>query len=253
MLRNKISRWFFWILSAGRHNIMIRSFLAVAVTVLVVSIWACGGSSEEHASSSQVTVTPIPTSRLFPTIAAIPTNLPAARYPVDPNVGYGPPLSERHCKETYRPPPASCHVSHMWTLRPSGMWGLGEPPVWIVSGAPVGGELEAERRPTPEIGTKTIWIVDDGVEGEVKLTGRRLDGPEVAVFPVYQRDHTFELNAAGERERDWDRTELVLVPPHGRLKAHRTEIYIPSPGCWQFTARTETETVQIVQYLYPLE
>ena len=113
--------------------------------------------------------------------------------------------------------------------------------------------MEADRRPTPETGAKLIWIVDDGVEGEVTLSGRRLDGPEVAVFPLYERDHTIELDAAGVREGDWDRTELVLVPPHGRLKGHRTEIYIPSPGCWQFTARTETETVQIVQYLYPLD
>ena len=141
MLRNKISRWFFWILSAGRHNIMIRSFLAVAVTVLVVSIWACGGSSDEQASSPLVTVTPIPTSRQLPTIAAIPTIGPATRYPLDPNVGCGPPLGERYCQETYRPPPASCHVSHMWMLRSTGTWGLGEPPVWIVSGAPVGGGI----------------------------------------------------------------------------------------------------------------
>ena len=239
MLRNKISRWFFWILSAGRHNIMIRSFLAVAVTVLVVSIWACGGSSDEQASSPQVTIAPIATFTTFPLL--------------DPNVGCGPPLTERHCKETYRPPPASCPVSHVWVLRSTGVWGLGEPPVWFVSGPPSGGVLEADRRPTPETGGFTTWIVDDGVEGEVKLTGRRLDGPEVAVFPVYERDHTSELNAAGVREGDWDRTELVLVPPHGRLKEHRTEIYIPSPGCWQFTARTETETVEIVQYLYPLE
>ena len=125
--------------------------------------------------------------------------------------------------------------------------------MWQVSTAPVGGVLKPGRGQRPETGPFAIWIVDEGVEGEVKLTGRRLDGPEVAVFPLYERDHTFELDASGERQRDWDRTELVLVPPHGRLKEHRTGVFYPIPGCWQFTARTQNETVEIVQYLYPVD
>ncbi len=96
-----------------------------------------------------------------------------------------------------------------------------------------------------------IWFVDPGVEGEVRLTGRRLDGPGVAVFPVYERDDTFELNADGTRKSDWDRTELVLLPPHSY--EHRMEVDIPTTGCWQFTARTEEETVEIVLYLYPVD
>ena len=232
---------------------MIRSFLALAVTVLVVSVWACGGGSDQQASSQQVTVTPIPISRHFPTIAAVPTLRPATRYPLDPNVGCGPPLGDRYCTEQYRPPPSSCPVSDVWDIQNFNIrYVIGRPPVWMLS-VPVTSPQRITPGSRPEAGAKTIWIVDDGVEGEVTLSGRRLDGPEVAVFPLYERDRTFELNAAGERERDWDRTELVLVPPHGRLKEHRAEAFYPSPGCWQFTARTETETVQIVLYLYPLE
>ena len=232
---------------------MIRSFLALAVTVLVVSIWACDGSSDQQASSPQVTVTPIPTSPRLPTIAAVPTLPAATRSPFDPNVGCGPPLGEPYCTEQYRRPPSSCPVSDVWDIQHFNIsYAIGRPPVWMYS-VPVTVPQRITPGSTPEIGAKTIWIVDDGVEGEVTLSGRRLDGPEVAVFPLYERDGTFELDAAGERKRDWDRTELVLVPPHGRLKEHRTEVFLPSPGCWQFTARTETETVQIVQYLYPLE
>ena len=102
------------------------------------------------------------------------------------------------------------------------------------------------------MGTKTLWIVADHVEGEVTLSGRRLDGPEVAVFPLYTRDPNFsEQNAAGTYKRRWDRTELVLIPPH--LREHRTEVHAPGPGCWQFTARTENETVEIVLYHYEVE
>ncbi len=127
---------------------------------------------------------------------------------------------------------------------------IGRPPVWM-AWPPVGGVLRSEQRPPPETGAKTIWFVDRGVEGDVRLTGRRLDGPEVAVFPLYERDRTFEKDGGGDYSRDWDRTELVLVPPH--VYEHRTEVYIPTTGCWQFTARTETETVEIVLYLYPEE
>ena len=116
--------------------------------------------------------------------------------------------------------------------------------------------MPPERRPTPvtgeRTGAKTIWIVDSGVEGNVSLTGRRLDAPGVAVFPLYERDPNFyEQYPAGTYRLRWDRTELVLIPPH--VYEHRTEVYMPSLGCWQFTARTETETVEIVLYLYPLD
>ena len=232
---------------------MIRSLLAVAVTVLVVSIWACDGSSDEQASSLLVTVTPIPTFPELPTIAAVPTLPAATRSSFDPNVGCGPPLGDPYCTEQYQRPPSSCPVSDVWDLQVFNIsYGIGRPPVWMFS-APVTGAQRLTPGSTPEAGFKTIWIVNDGVEGEVKLTGRRLDGPEVAVFPLYERDHTFELDASGERQRDWDRTELVLVPPHGRLKEHRTGVFYPIPGCWQFTARTQNETVEIVQYLYPVE
>ena len=219
---------------------MIRFLVAVGVTLLVVLVWACDGGADEPS--------PTATSRPLPTLTPTPTPTPT---PLDPNVGCAPPLGERHCAETYRPPPASCHVSSVWPLPNVGA-GIGRPPVWMAA-PPVGGVLDREVRPTPEAGGKIIWIVDDGVEGEVKLTGRRLDGPEVAVFPVYERDHTFELDAARNRKRDWDRTELVLTPPHGRFNEHRTEVHSPGPGCWQFTARTETETVEIVLYHYPSE
>jgi len=222
--------------TAGRPSTMTRSLLAAIAFGLLLFVGACNGGSNENAFSRRPTFTAVPT----------PT-------PLDPNLGCGPPLSEFECAETYRPPPASCHVSDVWR-KPNVGYGIGRPPVWMAR-SPVGGVLPPERRPTPvtgeRTGAKTIWIVEVGVEGEVKLTGRRLDGPEVAVFPLYERDHTFELNADGTRKRDWDRTELVLIPPHGG--DHRTEVYFPSPGCWQFTARTETETVEIVLYLYPLE
>ena len=216
---------------------MMRFSFVVAATALALFAWACGGGSGDEAVSRRPTLTAAPTAT-----------------PLDPNLGCGPPLTEYDCAETYRPPPASCHVSAVWK-KAVVAWAIGHPPVWMFW-PPVGSVLPPQQRPTPvtgeRTGAKTIWLVDAGVEGDVRLTGRRLDGPEVAVFPLYERDpNFFEQRGARTYQRRWDRTELVLVPPH--VYEHRTEVFMPALGCWQFTARTENETVKIVLYLYPLD
>jgi hypothetical protein len=127
-------------------------------------------------------------------------------------------------------------VSTFEVVRSDGLAGSGAAPFWIVS-APVQ-ELD------PEPPTKRIWIVADGVQGNVRVTGHRLDGPGKVTFPHYERD------PGGYNDRQPDRTELVLVPPHGRQQDHRTEIVYPSAGCWEFTAQIGSETFRIVQYVY---
>ena len=96
---------------------------------------------------------------------------------------------------------------------------------------------------TPEEPKKRIWILADGVTGQVKLTGRQLDGTRAATFPRYQRDDSFSEQVQG-------RTELVLLPPHGRAEDHRTTVFYESAGCWEFTAQIGTESVTVVHYLY---
>ena len=105
--------------------------------------------------------------------------------------------------------------------------------------------------PEPEV-WKTIWIVADGVVGEVKITGRRLDGPGTVVFPTYERDEGYyETGGSGNPENfKWQRTELVLKAPYGIREDHRTTVAYPSAGCWQFTFQAGTETVQIALFLY---
>ena len=99
---------------------------------------------------------------------------------------------------------------------------------------------------------KTIWIVAEGIADEVRITGRRLDGPDTVVFPIYERDEGFYATGGqGNPENfKWQRTELVLKPPYGLSEDHRTLIDYPSAGCWQFTAQVAMWTVKIVEYLY---
>lgn len=218
---------------------MSRAAFGVITIVLMLWVLACGseGRNQERVTGPDGGVLggkPTPTSTPAPTST-----------PIDFTQQCGPPLSERYCAVFYRRPPSSCPVSQPSRIRSDGLIGL-EGPVWKV-GDPV---IRFEPLPEGEA-NKTVWIVDDDVSGEVEVRGRRLDGPDSAIFPLYERDPDYY--GAGTYQKRWNRTELVLIPPHGLYEDHRTEVFYPSAGCWQFTARTETETVEIVQYLYPVD
>ena len=171
------------------------------------------------------------------------TSVPA-QTPLSVRGGCGPPLPERYCATVYRLPPPACPTSEVWDVRDDLGPAIGEPPVWMVA-YPVAGPF----KPGPLPPSKTIWVVADEQAGEVKLTGRRLDGPGVALFPSYERDPDF---GAGTYQKRSARTELVLIPPHGIGQDHRIEVSIPSAGCWQWTVRVGGEQVTIVQYLYEM-
>jgi hypothetical protein len=147
-------------------------------------------------------------------------------------------------------PPASCPVSDQVQVREGLGLGMGRSPVWMVGALPSGPFEPAP--PVDEQSTlKRIWVVDDGVQGEVRITGRRLDGDGEVTFPVYERDpQYYEQRRAGTYELKWERTELLLLPPYGLEQDHRTLLYYPSAGCWELTARTATDEVRIVHYLY---
>ena len=217
---------------------MARFVIIVAAFLLVGVALACAGGSSDPPQPDTLST---PISSPAPTLTPIPTPR------IDFTKQCGPPLSERHCSTVYRPPPPSCPISQVWELPIAGLVGIGRPPVWK-AGSPVSGGFK--NPPLTPVAAKTIWVVDNAVEGPVKLTGRRLDGPGVVVFPWYELDEGFyETGGLGNPENfKWQRTELVLVLPH--TFEHRTGISIPSAGCWQFTAQVGTETVEFVLYLY---
>ena len=218
--------------------------LAVATIVLMLSVAACGsdGSSREQgADTAGGEFAGDPTPTIMPVVTATA---------VDFTKECGPPLGEGYCAVRYRPPPPSCPISQPARLTLGGKVGIGDRLFWMLAApvepfGPPGGFTES--------GTlKTVWIVTGDVTGEVKLSGKRLDGPGRIVFPLYDRDPNFyEQSGADTYEMRWDRTELALIPPHGLVgQDHRTEVFYPSAGCWQFTAEIGPEKVQIVRYLY---
>lgn len=122
-------------------------------------------------------------------------------------------------------PPKSCPTSTPTTVRTDIMPGLGRDPVWMIS-APSFEWLGADGL------HKIVWIVSGAVEGEVRITGARLDGPDEARFTHY--------------DGSWDvRNELILAP-HDMTMDRRGYIIFPRPGCWEFTIQVEGDTIETI-------
>ncbi|MEX1255348.1 MAG: hypothetical protein WEE64_13500 [Dehalococcoidia bacterium] len=229
----------FFIVAVGTAVLAFGVFLFAFIYLLPAVIVATFGDEFEEAvptiqaylATTQAEATASAEARTPPPpLTSTPT--PPA---VDVRNGCGPPLPDVYCENWYRPPPSDCPVSTFEVIRPDGLSGIGSNPFWMV-GYPVQ-PLEPEPR------SKRIWIIADGVVGEVTLTGKNLDGPGTITFPSYERDASFS-------EETPDKTALVLMPPHGIEEDHRTAIVYPSAGCWEFTAELGGETARIVQYVY---
>ena len=128
-------------------------------------------------------------------------------------------------------PRADCPISQSMEVRPDIAPGLGAGPVWMIA-APAG---ECGR---PDELAKTIWIVDDLVQGQVRITGRRLDGDELAGFQGYDG----AVSADGK--------EILLDAPHSRSTDKRGYVIYPAPGCWEFTVEFGAESIPMVVYMY---
>lgn len=140
----------------------------------------------------------------------------------------------------------------------------GEFPVWISSQGRISYANSGPYILPPEsdelvfnrgIATKALIFVDKEVEGDLTITGKRLDGPELIYF-----------SSAGEEEVttriDATTLQLLTTPPTSReipsahISTHLPEpdgkahhgmglIYI-SPGCYEFTTTINQYTVKIV-------
>jgi ubiquinone/menaquinone biosynthesis C-methylase UbiE len=134
-----------------------------------------------------------------------------------------------------------CHQSPSQDSLP-GIVGpmLGVRPAWLVDGSGTWRDGGA---------VKTLWVLLR-TSKEVRITGRRLDGPGVVTL---------------RREADPPVDMLVIADP-GRQSAipggatpevMRTysflpsHVFYPTPGCWEFTVRIGEDEVRIVRDLKP--
>ena len=121
-------------------------------------------------------------------------------------------------------------------VRPDIAPGLGAGPVWMIT-------ISAGEWIGPDFLAKTIWIVDDAVQDQVRITGQRLNGDDVALFQGY-REYTGDSVSPDGRE-------IILGATHGRSTDRRGYVIYPTAGCWRFTAESGGQVIaEITQYLY---
>jgi len=94
---------------------------------------------------------------------------------------------------------------------------------------------------------RSVWVVERGIENDLILSARRTDGPGAAQF----------VRPGGERAAEQLRITSAgrvgspdASPAAARYADNPVFIVLPSPGCWEITARlgaaiTRTMTVYV--------
>jgi hypothetical protein len=104
---------------------------------------------------------------------------------------------------------------------------MGESPLWMASQVlPV--------VPWRNDFVRSVWVVERAAEGDLILAGRRTDGPGAAQF----------VRPGGERATEQLRITSAgrvgspdASPAAARYADNQVFIVLPSPGCWELTAR----------------
>jgi hypothetical protein len=158
------------------------------------------------------------------------------------------------------PSPAYCPVSPIQTIWANSGPVAGEFPVWISSWCqseyanlgpkvmpPESGELQFEQGRL----AKVLVFVDQQIEGDLVITGRRLDGDEVIYFPDGQLQRLDE-STLHLLETPPDsyvipsaQFETISPNPPGKVSHVFGPLYI-TPGCYQITAKIAEYAVEVV-------
>lgn len=202
--------------------------------MLAYWLLALAACSEPLTASPAAGTTPTAVTRAARTAAARPTPTAILRIPTA--VVYLDPASGRPVWPTAT---TSCRVSPVGRERPDLGPTVGEPPVWMASTVlPV--------IPWRNEFIRSVWIVDRSAEGDLMLTGRRVDGDGSVRF----------VRVGGERATEQLRIASAATAgaapassTAGRYTDHQVYLVVPSPGCWEFTATVgdhqQTLTVQV--------
>lgn len=132
----------------------------------------------------------------------------------------------------------------------------GEFPVWLTAGT---GEvawtkLPVSLPPYPGRMDKIIWTVDTRVQGDLRITGKQLDGDGILLFAhtakqqVDQQGQVLGGVFDGQLSNVWTITAAekgVQNSPPG-FQDHGVLVYYPHPGCYQYEATIAEHTTHLV-------
>ena len=205
----------------------ITGSLLLAVAVLSACSAAASGSGDSRPT------TPTPVTRAARTAAAQASPTPIPRLPT--GVTFSDPATGRL---VYATPPPTCPVSPVGAERPDLGPTIGESPIWMASRV-----LPA--LPWQNEFIRSVWVVERGTEGDLILAGRRTDGPGAAQF----------IRPGGERATEQLRIASAgrvgsadASPAAARYADNPVFIVLPSPGCWEVTARLGTGVTRTLTF-----
>jgi hypothetical protein len=113
---------------------------------------------------------------------------------------------------------------------------VGQSPVWVTTGAATGTKpilWEGSNNPV-----QVLWIRDLAVKGPALLSGTLAGGKAKATFAkaaLGLPTDRFKFDALG------DKPESVKDDDLRRYAFHRTYVWFPEPGCYEFTARVGSQ------------
>ena len=225
-----IARWVVALRSGAQWCSSAPGAAGIALALVLTACGTFAGSMPDAAA-----VTPTPSTRAAQTALARGSPTPLQRFPTA--VVY---LDPRSSQPIWPTPPTGCNVSGTETERPDLGPTIGQSPIWIASTVlPI--------IPWRNEFVRSVWIVDRDADGDLTLTGRRTDGEGVVRF----------LRPGGERATDQLRIPTASKfgpttgsPQAARYADHQVYLAIPSPGCWELTARLAEEVRTFTMYVY---
>ncbi len=102
--------------------------------------------------------------------------------------------------------------------------------------------------------TKQLWAIADDIQGKVRITGNQLDGNGVVLFPKRNSVEWVNDTTVKYIEKPLDTLIIDTSSANGRVTSPKPKSYTyfgsdmiyPHPGCYQFTASIDQNTVNIV-------
>ncbi len=144
-------------------------------------------------------------------------------------------------------------VQYVSSIHGGGLPVVGSFPIWM--GRPLSITMDGPKSLPPYAGrlTKTPWFVHEDIPGDLKITGRQLDGEHVINFASGETKRvsatTVQLQASVTEYvvEDAGNQEIPdRIITGTEYQQHPIYFVYPEPGCYEFTAKLSDYTVRVV-------
>ncbi|MCA9919963.1 MAG: hypothetical protein KC445_18530 [Anaerolineales bacterium] len=128
-------------------------------------------------------------------------------------------------------------------------------PIWIANGGRMSWDSLGANVLTPYSGriSKTIWIINTDIKGDLRIEGRQVDGDGILLFP---KSHDMHRTSETSVEFVGKVSNFILIQnAHQKgdgmhspenYQYHAVLVYYPNSGCYQFKVDLADKVVEMV-------